>query len=187
MLKNNRKFGVIVALVVLLAVAVVSVGAAGFTHAPVIMVDGQEYYMAGAPDGPGGATDIPGHAWVQAGPNQVQGKHYNTGPGGVPQWWSSDADDGELLFIVHGIIDTWSTEKADQYAAKGYVHYHELLSVEDRTLHPTKVVWLKHTARTSFDFDGGPHPELRHDVTPGVDYEFIPNGEMEYPPQPPAP
>jgi selenium-binding protein 1 len=182
MKKKSKKVALMIALMAFIAVAVVSVSAAGFSHAPVIMVDGEEYYMAGAPDGPGGATDIPGHEWVQAGPKQVQGKHYNTGPFRASQWWTSDADDGKLLFIVHGIIDTWSTEKADQYAAKGYVHYHELLSVEDRTLHPTKVVWLKHTARTSFDFDGGPHPELRHDVTPGVDYEFIPNGGMPYNP-----
>jgi hypothetical protein len=182
MLKNNRKIALLVALVALMAVAIISVSAAGFTHAPVIMVDGEEYYMAGAPDGPDGATDIPGHEWVQAGPNQVQGKHYNTGPDGASQWWSSDADDGELLFIVHGIIDTWSPEQAAQYAAKGYVHYHELLNVEDGSLHPTKVVWLKHTARTSFNLDGGPHPELAHEVTPGVDYDFIPNGGMPYSP-----
>ena len=31
-----------------------------------------------------------------------------------------------------------------------------------------------HTARTSFYLDGGPHPELAHGVTPGVDYDFIP-------------
>ena len=182
MTKNFRLVTLMVTLLALLAVAVASVGAAGFTHAPVIMVDGEAYYMAGAPDGPGGTTDIPGHEWVQAGPKQVQGKHYNTGPFGTPQWWSSAADDGELLYIVHGIIDTWSAEKAAQYAAKGYVHYHELLSVEDGSLHPTKVVWLKHTARTSFYLDVGPHPELAHDVTPGVDYDFIPNGTMPYTP-----
>jgi selenium-binding protein 1 len=149
----------------------------------VIDVDGVEYYMAGAPDGPDGATDIPGHYWVQAGPRQVVGKHYNTGPfDKVPQWWSSDAPDGELLYIVHGIIDTWSPEKAEQYAARGYVHYHELLKASDDAPHLTKVVWLKHTARTSFIFDGGPHPGLGREVTPGVDYDFIPNGMEPYNP-----
>jgi selenium-binding protein 1 len=182
MIKKFRKVTLIVALVALLAAAVVSVSAAGFTHAPVIMVDGEAYYMAGAPDGPDGETDIPGHYWVQAGPKQVQGKHYNTGPFGASQWWSSDAADGELLYIVHGRIDTWSKKKAEQYAAKGYVHYHELLSVEDGSLHPTKVVWLKHTARTTFPLNGGPHPELSHNVTPGVDYNFVPNGMMPYTP-----
>lgn len=157
-----------------------SMSSQGFVHAGIIYVDGEEYYMAGAPDGPEGATDIPGHYWNQAGPKNLVGKHYNTGPFGMPEWWSSDAPDGELLYIVHGIIDTWSAEKAAMYADKGYVHYHELLrgGVE----HPTKVVWLRHTARTSFNLDGGPHPELDHEVAPGVDYDFIPNGTDPYTP-----
>ena len=154
----------------------------GFVHGIVINVEGEDYYLAGAPDGPGGATDIPGHYWVMAGPNQLVGKHYNTGPFGAAQWWSSDAPDGELLYIVHAIIDIWAEEKAERYAGRGYIHYHELVNVGNGTLHPTKVVWLKHTARTFFTLDGGPHPELGHDVTPGVDYEFIPNGMMPYSP-----
>jgi selenium-binding protein 1 len=119
---------------------------------------------------------------VHSGPDELVGKHYNTGPFGAPQWWSSDAPDGELLYMVHAIIDTWSEEKAADYAARGYVHYHELVSVADGTLHPSKVVWLKHFARTSFTLDGGPHPELSHAVTPGVDFEFIPNWNMPYSP-----
>ena len=139
--------------------------------------------MAGAPDGPLGTTDIPGHEWVQAGPTQLAGKHYNTGPfGAVPQWWSSDAPDGGLLYTVHGIIDTWSLEKAASYSSRGYYHYHELLSAVDGSEHTTKVVWLKHTAVTSFTLDGGPHPELGHEVTPGIESEFIPNGMMPYNP-----
>ncbi len=138
--------------------------------------------MAGAPDGPGGAYDIPGHYWVLAGKNQLVGKHYNTGPFGAAQWWSSDAPDGELLYIVHAIIDTWSAEKATEYASRGYIHYHELIKVSDQSLHPILVVWLKHTARTTFDLDGGPAPSFAHLVTPGVDYEFIPNGSTPYAP-----
>lgn len=183
MIRKSRKYLLLMGVTIaILALTVAAVGAAGFTHAPVLNVDGEEYYMAGAPDGPDGATDIPGHYWVQAGPNQVVGKHYNTGPFGASQWWTSDAPDGELLYKVHGIIDTWSAEQAEQYAARGYVHYHELLSVADGSLHPSKVVWLRHTARTSFDLDGGPHPELDHEVTPGIDYEFIPNGTIPYNP-----
>ncbi len=116
-----------------------------------------------------------------AGPNQLVGKHYNTGPFGAPQWWSSDAADGELLYIVHAVIDTWSTEKAEYYAKRGYIHYHELIEVDGGELHPSKIVWLKHIARTTFNLDGGPHPELAHLVTPGIDYEFIPNGNTPYP------
>lgn len=154
----------------------------GFVHAPIVNVDGENYYFAGAPDGPNGATDIPGHYWNQAGPKQLVGKHYNTGPFGAAQWWSSDAPDGEYLYKVHAIIDSWSPQKAEMYARRGYVHYHELVKVSDGSLHPTKVVWLKHTARTTFNLDGGPHPELAHDVRPGVDLEFIPNGSMPYTP-----
>ena len=155
----------------------------GFVHGITISVDGEDYYMAGAPDGIDGATDIPGHYWVQAGPNQLVGKHYNTGPFGMASWWSSDAGDGELLWIVHAIIDTWSPDKAESYASRGYVHRHEFVSVADGSEHPTKVVWLKHTARTSFTFDGGPHPEFgSRYVTPGVDYNFLPNGMMLYNP-----
>jgi selenium-binding protein 1 len=158
------------------------VAADSFAHGIVINVDGIDYYLAGAPDGPDGATDIPGHYWNMAGPRQLVGKHYNTGPFGAAQWWSTDAPDGELLYIVHAIIDTWSEEKAQAYAGRGYIHYHELVNVNDGTLHPTKVVWLKHIARTTFMLDGGPHPELAHEVTPGVDYEFIPNGMDPYSP-----
>jgi len=154
----------------------------GFVHGIVITVDEEDYYFAGAPDGPDGAFDVPGHYWVRAGPVQLVGKHYNTGPFGAPQWWSSDAPDGELLFIVHGIIDMWTEEKAERYASRGYVHYHELIRVSDGMLHPTKVVWLKHTARTFFSFDGGPRPDLAHSVKPGVDYEFMPNWFVPYTP-----
>jgi hypothetical protein len=181
-IRSNRHMLVLVAVAALLVLTIVPASAQGFTHGIVINVDGADYYLAGAPDGPGGATDIPGHYWAQAGPEQLVGKHYNTGPFGAPSWWSSNAPDGELLYIVHAIIDTWSPEKAASYADQGYVHYHELVSVENGSLHPNKVVWLKHTARTSFNLNGGPHPELDHAVTPGVDLEFIPNGDTPYNP-----
>lgn len=148
-----------------------------------IDVDGEDYYMAGAPDGPDGAYDIPGHYWQMAGKDKLVGKHYNTGPFGAAKWWSSDAEDGELLYIVQAKIDTWSIEKATRYMRRGYVHYHELIAVDDSALHPTKVVWLKHIARTSFTLDGGPHPpEPGLVVTPGVHREFLPNWDNPYTP-----
>lgn len=168
--------------VALVAFTIVPANAEGFVHGIVINVDGVDYFFEGPADGPNGERDVPGHYWVQSSPDKLVGKHYNTGPVSAPQWWSSDAPDGELLYMVTAIIDTWSEEKAAEYASRGYVHYHELVSVADGTLHPTKVVWLKHVARTSFTLDGGPHPELSHAVTPGVDYEFIPNWSMPYPP-----
>lgn len=184
MRKSNLKGYAIVGIVILIIAGVVAipVAADGFERWIVIDVDGNEYYWAGAPDGPGGATDVPGHYWVQAGPNKIVGKHYNTGPFGAPQWWSSDAPDGELLYVAQVILDEWTPEKAEQYAARGYVHYHELLSVADGSLHPTKVGWFKHIAKTSFTLDGGPRPDLAHQVTPGVDLEFIPNWMIPYSP-----
>lgn len=165
-----------------LTVASVSAAGNGFTRWPVISVDGQEHLWAGAPDGPNGETDVPGHYWRQAGPNKLVAKHYNTGPSGASNWWSSDAPDGELLYIAQVIIDEWTPEKAEAYAAKGYVHYHELLNVDTGEPHPTKVGWFKHTARTNFTLDGGPAPEFSHEVTPGIDDEFIPNWMTPYMP-----
>ena len=155
-----------------------------FIHGPIVMIDGEEYYLApGAPDGPNGATDIPGHYWRQISANRLQGKHYNTGPFGKPSWWSSDAPNGALLYLVQGIIDTWSKEKAKRYAKKGIVHYHEFVRVSDGKKHPTKILWFRHIAVRSFTLDGGPHPEFGHEVEPGVDFEFIPNGMMPYDPE----
>ena len=180
-LKKILGLGLLMVFTVLFISPVIAGKNQGFVHGIVIKVDGEDYYLAGAPDGPGGATDIPGHYWVIAGPNQLVGKHFNTGPFGMSQWWSSDAPNGELLYIVHARIDTWTEEKAASYASRGYVHYHELEKVSDGAMHPNKVVWLKHTARTFFTLDGGPHPEFTHYVTPGVDYDFINNWMMPYP------
>ncbi len=178
-----RRFAVLIGiLLIVVGASAGTANAAGFERGIVVHVDGVEYYLAGAPDGPGGSIDIPGHSWVLAGPDRLVGKHYNTGPFGAPQWWSSDAPDGELLFVVHGVIDTWSDEKAEEYARLGFVHYHELVAVEDGTEHPTKVVWLRHHARTSFTLDGGPRPDLAHEVMPGIDFEFINNYFIPYVP-----
>ena len=178
---RSRRYLLVLAVVAALTVlAAVPVSAEGFAHGIVINVDGEDYYLMGPADGPNGEKDVPGHYWVQAGPDKLVGKHYNTGPNGAPQWWSSDAPDGELLYVVEARIDTWTPEKAEQYAAQGYVHYHHLTKVSDGTLHTTKVVWLKHTARTTFTLDGGPHPEFTHGVTPGIDDAFIPNWDTPY-------
>ena len=175
-----KKTLLVLAMMLVALLIAVPASAAGFVHGIVITLDGEDYYLAGPADGPNGEKDVPGHYWVQAGPNRLVGKHYNTGPFGASQWWSSDAEDGELLYMVHSIIDEWTWEKAEQYASRGFVHYHELVRVSDGTPHPTKIVWLKHTARTSFMLDGGPHPELAHGVTPGIDLEFMPNWMVPY-------
>lgn len=158
----------------------------GFIHGIVVDVDGMDYYLAGPTDGPNGERDVPGHYWVKAGKDKLVGKHYNTGPFGMPQWWSSDAPDGELLFKVDAIIDEWTHEKAERYAERGFVHYHELAKVSNGSLHPHKVVWLKHIARTTFTFDGGPMQDMPGfvavEITPGVAYNFMPNWQMPYNP-----
>lgn len=153
---------------------------AKFEHGIIFMVDGEDYYFDGAPDGTNGAFDIPGHYWNQAGPNQFVGKHYNTGPFGAANFWATGEPDGALLYMVHAIIDEWTAEKSEEYSEMGYVHYHEMVTVFNQTPHPTKVIWLKHTAVRAFNFDSGPAPELAHEVTPGIDWDFIPNWMMPY-------
>ena len=181
--RSNKQFVVGVAVAALIAVLALPASADGFIRGIVVNVDGVDYYLAGPPDAPGGARDVPGHYWVQAGPDKLVGKHYNTGPFGAPNWWSSDAGDSEFLFKVDGIIDTWTPEKAEWYAARGYVHHHELVSVADGTLYPTKVVWLRHIAQTSFTLDGGPHPpDPGIAMTPGIAFDFLPNWSMPYMP-----
>lgn len=144
-------------------------------------IDGQDYYL----DGPmeNGARDIPGHEWRVLPDGTLEGRHYNTGPFGIAKYWSSDADEGQLLYEIHGVIDTWSAEKAADYHADGYVHYHKFVTVEGRAPHPSKVLWTKHTAVGSFTFDGGPMPWHGHAVEPGVDYEFMHNHHYAYPPR----
>lgn len=133
-------------------------------------------------NGPGGAKDIPGHEWVQINGTVVYGLHYNRGPDNASQWWSSDADNDSLLYVVSGIIDEWTEEKSIAYAAEGYQHYHELVKVSDGTSHPTMVIWLRHYAVMDFTLDGGPAPGESHSVTMGIDMDFIPNYDMEYTP-----
>lgn len=157
----------------------------GFVHGIEVNINGELYYFKGAPDGVDGTEDVPGHYWVQAGKNRLVGKHYNTGPFGMANWWSSDAPDGALLYKVNCIIDTWTEEKSEYYASKGYVHYHEFVSVEDGSLHPTMVPWLKHTAVTRFTLDGGPlapNPPYEHEVSPGIDTMFPNNYSNPYNP-----
>ena len=92
-----------------------------FVHGIVIPVDGEDYYLAGAPDGPNGEIDVPGHYWVNLGNGKLLVKHFNTGPFGAEKWWSSDAEDGVLLFDVEDVIDTWTDVKAIYYISRGFM------------------------------------------------------------------
>ena len=180
---SSNKMIIVMMISAALLVFTVSIASAnGYERWLLIDIDGEGYYMAGPDTGPKGEPNVPGHYWVQAGPNKVVAKHFNTGPGGSSNFWSSDAPDGELLYIAQIIIDEWTPEKAEMYAASGYVHYHELLRADTGEPHPTKVGWFKHIARTSFTLDGGPGSPFYHSVTPGVDFEFIPNWSIPYSP-----
>ena len=157
----------------------------GFVHGIVVYVDGQSYYFDGPPIEEGAeAKDVPGHTWVQTeeDPYRVVGRHYNRGPFGAPSWWAPDEPNGVLLYLVHGIIASWSMEIGEKMAARGYVHYHELVHTDTGEKHPTLVVWLKHTAVRSFWFASPPMPGAAHEVTPGVDYDFMPNWDDPYDP-----
>jgi len=94
-----------------------------------------------------------------------------------------DAPDGALLYRVKSIIDTWSEQKAKWYAKRGFTHYHEFVKVADGTVHPTKVIWLRHIAIRNFTLDGGPAPQFAHEVRRGIDFEFIPNYMNPYDPE----
>jgi selenium-binding protein 1 len=144
-------------------------------------VDGKDYYLHGVMEN--GVRDVPGHTWKKGNYGWIEGRHYNSGPFGMPKWWSSDADDGELLYEIWAKVDTWSEEKVAQYKSWGFTHYHELVGVSDKAPHPSKVMYLKHTAVTSFTLDGGNKPWMAHSVSPGIDYEFMPNIDVPYPPR----
>jgi len=152
-----------------------------FIHGIVLEIDDGHYYFGGVADGPDGAIDVPGHSWIQD-DDKVLGKHYNTGPFGAESWWSSDAPDGALLYAVEGRIDEWSEANAIKYFANGFTHYHHLVNVDTGETYHKKVVWLKHVATGSFNFDRGPAPELGHVVEPGVDFQFAPNWMMPFDP-----
>ncbi|MDH5392006.1 MAG: hypothetical protein OEY11_02345 [Gammaproteobacteria bacterium] len=151
-----------------------------FERGIIVKVDGKDYRLAGVADTDNGITDVPGHEWAVVDDEELVGRHYNTGPFGASNWWSSDASDGALLYAVRGIIDDWSIVKATEYYNNGFTHYHRLISMKTGLQHPNKVLWLSHAGVTDFSLDGGPHPEHYHIVTPGIDYRFVPNWQIQY-------
>jgi hypothetical protein len=151
-----------------------------YVHGIVITLDGEDYYFDGPADGMNGEKDIPGHYWVQLDTTHLLGLHYNYGPEMAAKWWSSNTEDGALLYTVGAVIDTWTADKAEKYAYMGYVHYHELVRVSDGAKHPDKIIWLRHQAVADYTLDGGPAPDLSHDVTKGLDSTFINNYTVAY-------
>lgn len=152
---------------------------AAFEHGIALDIDGENWYFAGPGSVDPAVSDVPGHTWVQTGPYQVVGRHYNVGPFGADaSWWAPEEPHGVLLYKVDGIIALPPDDLDPGYEAhlkkKGYVHVHELVNATDMTISEDMAVYLKHTAVRSFVF----HPPMVTDdryVTPGIDFLFMPN------------
>jgi len=155
-----------------------------FIHGIVVKIGKKPYYFGGPEDNGDGSQDVPGHSWVKTGKHTYIGRHINTGPNLLPSWWATNETDGELLYVVEAKIDSWSKVKAAKYYAKGFSHYHHLVSKKTKHPHPTKVAWLKHVAVKSFLLDGGPahHNHTAYQVEPGVDFKLMPNWQTPYDP-----
>jgi hypothetical protein len=155
-----------------------------FTHGIVVKIDNIGYYFDGPADGANGTKDAPGHYWWQDAPTHLYGLHYNIGPFGEEQWWSSDVKDNELLYVVDVIIAPWTNKTAYEFAKQGYVHYHELVRTDNGEKHPELVAWFKHVAvPAAFILDKGAMPEDKHIVGAGFDYRFLNNYFIPYNPQ----
>jgi hypothetical protein len=155
-----------------------------FTHGIIVKIDNIGYYFEGPADGVNGTKDAPGHYWWQDAPRHLYGLHYNIGPFGEEQWWSSDAKSNELLYVVDVIIAPWTNTTAHEFAKQGYVHYHELVRTDNGERHPELVAWFKHVAvPAAFILDKGPIPEDKHIVGAGIDYRFLNNYFIPYNPK----
>lgn len=155
-----------------------------FTHGIVIKLDGVGYYFDGPADGTNGTKDAPGHYWWQDSPTHLYGLHYNIGPFGEENWWSSDAKGNELLYVVDVLIAPWTNTTAHDFAKQGYVHYHDLIRTDTGEKHPELVAWFKHVAvPAAFILDKGPMPEDKHIVSTGIDYKFLNNYFIPYNPK----
>ena len=147
-----------------------------FFHGIIVKIDNVGYYFDGPADGANGTKDAPGHYWWQDSPTHLYGLHYNIGPFGEENWWSSDAKGNELLYVVDVIIAPWTNTTAYEFAKQGYVHYHELVRTDNGEKHPELVAWFKHLAvPASFNLDKGAMPEDKHIVSAGIDYRFLNN------------
>jgi len=155
-----------------------------FTHGIVIKLDGVGYYFDGPADGTNGTKDAPGHYWWQDSSTHLYGLHYNIGPFGEENWWSSDAKGNDLLYVVDVLIAPWTNTTAHEFAKQGYVHYHDLIRTDNGEKHPELVAWFKHVAvPAAFILDKGPMPEDKHIVSAGIDYRFLNNYFIPYNPK----
>lgn len=152
-------------------------GESKFADDVTFLIDGEAYQLEGTTNE---QQALPGHEWLQVSETEYFALHHNIGPDASESWWATEAVNDELLYVVNVVIDTWTPEKAEDYADRGYVYYHPLVSLEDGTRHPEQVAWMQHIALTIFNLDGGPRPLLGHEVVPGIDRLFMPNWSTTY-------
>lgn len=148
-----------------------------FTDSITIVIDGEDYTLGDMTDGTQG---LPGHEWLKISDTEYFALHHNIGPNEAESWWASETENDELLYVANIVIDIWTTEKAEDYAERGYIYYHPLVHMEDGTYHTELVAWFQHIAIESFNLDGGPQPLLGHEVTPSIDMLFLPNWSTPY-------
>lgn len=186
---DTKKIGAVVLVVAVLAIGYYALtggraaptwdtNPSGFVHGLAVKIDGETWYFKG-PGSVEGAIDVPGHTWKQTSATEVEGKHYNVGPAMAAEkpWWATGEPYGELLFEIHGVIAPADLPeaRAEDLKSKGYIHRHEFVDSAGNE-HPTQLIYLKHTGVREFGFNGGPKaPKSDHQVSRGVDYNFMPN------------
>lgn len=146
----------------------------GFFNRLLNYVYGQIYYLAPAPDGPDCVTDIDGQYWIPAGEYPTVENQYKTAIHQAQTWRSYKEDEGEILLMVLEITEEYGKDGPDACAPEGCVHDHDIDLVPEGTMHPTIVLSLNPIERTGFIVEGGLYRKFEHEVTPGVDYRFIP-------------
>jgi len=151
----------------------------GFVHRLLSYVYDLDYYLAEASEGQDYANDMAGQYWIPAGELLTVEEHYNITTFGELSWYESDADDGEILFMVVEITEE-SKISTNASAPGGYVHNHEIILVPEDTMYPTEVLRLKPLAGRRSIFDGGLHREFEQEFEQEVDYGSVSKLVMTY-------
>jgi len=178
----KKKYVLLITLVLLMVISMMANAhgddeESSFTDTIAINIDGEDYTLEDITED---AQGLPGHEWLKISDTEYFALHHNVGPDEAENWWATDTDNDELLYVTNVVIDIWTAEKAEVYAERGYVYYHPLVHIDDGTRHPELVAWFQHIAIESFHLDGGPQPLLGHEVIPGVDMLFLPNWSTPY-------
>jgi len=143
---------------------------------------GHDYYLDAETEGPDYTAEKTGQFWFVTGEyepatNQSQSKNLQ-----LQSWSSYEEEEGEFLLMVLEITEKHGKNGPDACAPEGYVQDHEIVMVPEGAMHPTMALWLKQIECTGFIVDGGPYCGFKHEGTPGVDYDFIPELSVTYKP-----